>query len=127
MKPEDFKKIRKDKKLTQSDLGALLGVGIRTIQKYESGINKIPLSIVKTLEYEFDSQKKSYAKDTHVVTIANKQQVHSGQKCPICQKNEEINQLLRDKIAYLEEKLELYQGTDAVKSSSLTTKTPIST
>jgi heptaprenylglyceryl phosphate synthase len=73
-------------------------------------------------------QNKGYHIVEHNEMVAQEPQATYAKKCPICQKNEEIirskeesNQLLRDKIAYLEEKLSLYQTTNAVKTSSTIT------
>lgn len=41
-----LKEIRKSKKITQTELGNLLGKSLSTIQKYESGEIEIPLNTI---------------------------------------------------------------------------------
>lgn len=50
--PDEAKRlriIRKDNKLTQEELGEILGKGQPTIQKYESGTLYIPTEVYKTI------------------------------------------------------------------------------
>lgn len=50
-----IKKLRNDKKLTQSELGIMLGVNTSSIQKYESGTTKnLKLETIRELCHIFD-------------------------------------------------------------------------
>lgn len=49
-----LKQIRKSKKITQTELGNLLGKSLRTIQKYEYGEIEIPLNIIFKICNLFD-------------------------------------------------------------------------
>lgn len=50
-----IKKLRNEKKITQSELGLMLGVNTSSIQKYESGATKnLKLETIRELCYIFD-------------------------------------------------------------------------
>lgn len=50
-----IKKLRNEKKITQSDLGVMLGVNTSSIQKYESGATKnLKLETIRELCHIFD-------------------------------------------------------------------------
>lgn len=51
MNPQEFRKIRIDRGLTQAQMGELLGnINPRTVRRYESGELKIPEWVVKILD-----------------------------------------------------------------------------
>lgn len=52
---EVIKKLRNEKKITQSELGVMLGVNTSSIQKYESGATKnLKLETIRELCHIFD-------------------------------------------------------------------------
>lgn len=48
-KPNNFKRIRKERKITQSDLADALGVTEVTISRYETGDHKLPVEKAKKI------------------------------------------------------------------------------
>lgn len=46
---KNIKKLRKEKKLTQKQLGSLIGKTESSIQKYESGVTEIPRSVLEKI------------------------------------------------------------------------------
>jgi transcriptional regulator with XRE-family HTH domain len=58
MKDLDIKKIRINAGLTQTEFAERLGVGMRTIQKYERD-GDVPEYMIKLINYEFNSDYSS--------------------------------------------------------------------
>lgn len=61
MTPEELKEWRKNVKLSQAELGELLGVTSKTIWRWESGEAKIPVVVglaVEALEARFVKSEK---------------------------------------------------------------------
>ena len=50
----NIKQIRKEKKLTQSDLAKKINKGLRTVQKYESDDINIPIDVLKDIAKTLD-------------------------------------------------------------------------
>lgn len=60
MKAIQLKKIRKNLGLTQTEFGKMLGVGIRTVQSWESGSRNITESTKMLLESKLKPEQSSY-------------------------------------------------------------------
>ena len=50
-----LKELRKDKKLTQRDMGKLLGISQATYCDYENGVRRMPLSLLSFLADTLDT------------------------------------------------------------------------
>ena len=55
MNGKELKEIRKQMKLSQTKLGELVGVKLRTVQNWEADVNNIPDSVVKLLSNYTDN------------------------------------------------------------------------
>lgn len=56
---KNLKEIRKSKKITQIELGDLLGKSLSTIQKYESGEIEVPLNVINSICKIFNTEINS--------------------------------------------------------------------
>jgi len=61
-----IKKLRKDNKETQTELGKVIGVSLRTIQNWEAGLTDIPFIKLKLIAQHY-SVSVSYLFGEHIV------------------------------------------------------------
>ena len=71
-----IKKLRRDKKETQTELGNQIGVSLRTIQNWEAGITDVPFIKLRLIARYFDVSV-SYLFGEHIVITEDKR-VKSG-------------------------------------------------
>lgn len=64
MNAKELKEIRKNLKLSQTKFGELVGSKLRTVQNWESGVNKIPDSVSKLLNKYTDNAYVNTLNDT---------------------------------------------------------------
>ena len=69
----DFKRIRKEKNMTQSAFADLIGVSLRSIQSYEKGDTKPSADILMKI-LELDTQNNAYNKNDSTENTINEPQ-----------------------------------------------------
>jgi len=68
-----IKKLRKDNKETQTELGKVIGVSLRTIQNWEAGLTDIPFIKLKLIAQHY-SVSVSYLFGEHIVIPEDEKQ-----------------------------------------------------
>ena len=58
MKPDEFKKIRVENKLTQSGMAKKMGVDQSQVSRWERGLQSVPEWVVKLVECLFKKEAK---------------------------------------------------------------------